>query len=400
MSSEPELRNVAILVGNGLSVAFNPALNLRVITQEMTERISRASEGGSDVVAAMKEIAVHALPAGATTDDDFELLVGAFGSESTTLGHLHKLAKLVSPLDETLRESIVRVTEFAERVRDTGLSHVLEVIYERSHAYREDAHSLHSLVGAITNAFPGKVVFGNLNYDTLLLSALLSVCQDGLADMGYGWKDVTISNDDGTEFPVARLRRKPSDFPSTRRVQLLHLHGSLTFWTDREKNIFVKVEASRLRGKAFWEELRNDETRLRPVVVLANQRDKTAQVTEFPFALAYQMFDNGLGASDHWLVVGYSFRDDAINDLLRTEFAGRKAKPRVLVVTYGDLLTKIEVERAFGWNAEDNDSSYWLQINRAGADGVENSADWEAFTSVKEFSAAAAAASSVVGLTA
>ena len=383
MPSEPRLHNVAVLVGNGLSVAFNPALNLRVITQEMTERMSRASEEGSDVVAAMKEIACRALPAGAITDDDFELLVGAFGSESTTLGHLDKLAQLVSPLDESLRESIVRVTEFAERVRDTGLSHVLEVIYERSHGYWEDAQSLHSLVGAITSAFPGKVVFGNLNYDTLLLSALLSVCQGSLADMANGWKDVTISNDDGSAFQVAKLRRKPSNFPTGRRVQLLHLHGSLTFWTDREKNIFVKVESSRLADKSFWGELRNDKTRLRPVVVLANQRDKTTQVTEFPFALAYEMFESGLGTSDRWLVVGYSFKDDAVNDLLRSEFAERKAKPRVLVVTYGELLTRVKVERSFGWNAEDGDSSHWLTINRDGADGVENTVDWEEFSTLR-----------------
>ena len=382
--SESAPRNLAVLVGNGLSVAFNPSLNLRIITQEMTERISRASEDGTDVVAAMKEIASRALPDGATTDDDFELLVGAFGSESTTLGHLHELALLVAPLDENLRAAIVLVTKFAERVRDTGLSHVLEVIFERSHGSWPDAQSLHSLVEAITVGFDGRVAFANLNYDTLLLSALLSVCQADLADMANGWKDVTISNDDGSAFKVARLRRKPSDFPSSRRVQLLHLHGSLTYWTDRDKDIVVKVDTSRLAGATFWEELRNDETRLRPVVVLANQRDKSAQVTEFPFVLAYQMFERGLSASNYWFVVGYSFRDQAVNALLRSEFAERVSKPRVLVVTLGDVPSSRDVERAFGWNIEDGDSSSWLTINRQGADGVEDSSDWETFCSEAE----------------
>jgi len=65
-------RNVAVLVGNGLSIAFNPELNLQRITEEVLQRIEK-SEGG-DVVVAMKEIAERALPYGATSADDFEVL--------------------------------------------------------------------------------------------------------------------------------------------------------------------------------------------------------------------------------------------------------------------------------------------------------------------------------------
>jgi len=41
------------------------------------------------------------------------------------------------------------------------------------------------------------------------------------------------------------------------------------------------------------------------------------------------------------------------------------------------------VERSFGWNAEDGDSSHWLTINRDGADGVENTVDWEEFSTLR-----------------
>ena len=43
-------RNVAVLVGNGLSIAFNPELNLQRITEEVLQRIEK-SEGGDVVVA-------------------------------------------------------------------------------------------------------------------------------------------------------------------------------------------------------------------------------------------------------------------------------------------------------------------------------------------------------------
>ena len=94
-------RNVAVLVGNGLSIAFNPELNLQRITEEVLQRIEK-SEGG-DVVVAMKEIAERALPYGATSADDFEVLVGAFGAESRTLDVLDTLAELTKPSDKKLR---------------------------------------------------------------------------------------------------------------------------------------------------------------------------------------------------------------------------------------------------------------------------------------------------------
>lgn len=162
----------AVLVGNGLSVAVNPRLNLRIITQELVDRIGDATADGSDVVAAMKEIAERALPAGATSDGDFEILVGAFGAESRTLSYLHELASLVSPQDEDLRSAIRQVSEFAEQVRDEGLSHVLEVIFERSQGWSDGTPNLHEFVEAITEAFDGKIAVGNLNYDSPAFGAV------------------------------------------------------------------------------------------------------------------------------------------------------------------------------------------------------------------------------------
>jgi hypothetical protein len=97
----------------------------------------------------MKEIAEDALPDGVRSGDDLQL-VGAFGTESRTLGTLETLATLTSPQDEELCESIRRVASFARQVRDNGVSHVLEVICERTHADFEKAAELHALVAATT----------------------------------------------------------------------------------------------------------------------------------------------------------------------------------------------------------------------------------------------------------
>jgi hypothetical protein len=48
-------------------------------------------------------------------------------------------------------------------------------------------------------------------------------------------------------------------------------------------------------------------------------------------------------------------------------------------VTYGDQPTTHDVERAFGWGAEDGDSESWLTINRGGATEMKDSLDWKNF---------------------
>lgn len=373
----PPEHEVAVLVGNGLSVAFNPSLNLQTITEEVMRRIEAAD--GDDVVAAMQELAERALPDGVTSGEDFEQLVGAFGAESRTLSTLQTLASLTSPQDKKLRKAIHRVSSFAERVRDNGVSYVLEVICERTRAYHAEAADLHALVSAILRAFDGRIVFGNLNYDTLLLAALMHVCNNReLADLADGRTQVMITVNDQEEREVQALRKKSSDFPASRRVRLLHLHGSLTYWGKKDGTIYAKLPKDLLDDGDQWKAVREETTNVRPAVVLANPRDKAEHVHEYPFNLAYEMFSGGLGAS-HWLVIGYSFKDAPVNDMLREAFLEYEEKPSVLVVTYGDSPSRPEIERAFGWGADDPDSRAWLLIDKRGANGVQDRSPWERF---------------------
>ncbi|MEZ2389067.1 hypothetical protein AB6813_05855 [bacterium RCC_150] len=236
MPEELQPRQAAVLVGNGLSIAFNQQLNLASITREMISRMESATEDGDKVVHAMKEIARRALSDGEVTDEDFEKLVGAFDSQVLTLDELRKLADLVASEDTELRKSIQDVAAFSQKIRDMGISYVLEVIMERSRGDWTLHEEMHDLVSAIIEAFEGNVHIGNLNYDTLLLSALKAV-DAPMSDMGHGFsqfpirvKDEHDSDDGGTLYTVTRLRTV-DNFPvgARYRVKLLHLHGSLTY---------------------------------------------------------------------------------------------------------------------------------------------------------------------------
>ncbi|WP_435094146.1 hypothetical protein [Clavibacter michiganensis] len=370
--------DIAILVGNGLSIAFEPELDLRAITEEVMRRIEAAD--GDDVVAAMKEIAEDALPDGVRSGEDFEHLVGAFGAESRTLGTLETLATLTSPQDAGLNEAIRRVASFAQEVRDNGVSHVLQVICERTHADFEKAAELHALVAAILQDFPGRVTFGNLNYDTLLLAALMHECEEGeLADLADGRRKVVVKVNDQEIREVPALRRSVADFPVERRVKLLHLHGSLTYWEKLDGGSHAKLPKALLDDDAQWRAVRDRTTNVRPSVVLASPRDKAQHVTEYPYSLAYEMFARGLERAMKWIVIGYSFRDEPVNRMLSARFLDLHDKPSVLVATHGDSPTVTEIERAFGWGADDGSSSGWLTVVRSGADGLQDTPEWTTY---------------------
>lgn len=348
-----------------------------------------ATDNGDKVVHAMKEIARRALGDGEVTDSDFEKLVGAFDSQALTLDELSNLAGLVAADDTSLSAAIREVSIFSERIRDKGVAHVLEVIMEQSVGDWAEHEEMHRLVRAIVEHFTGDLYFGNLNYDTLLLSSLMAI-DAPLTDLGHGYIEIPLRvvdqdnpDDPGTTYSSPALRRT-ANFPvgDRYRVKLLHLHGSLTYWHSTTADVHVKVKVEVLRRHNLWSGLREVDPKWRPTVVLANQRDKAHHVGKYPFKLAYDTFQAGLKISDRWLVIGYSFRDSCVNEILRQEFLKCSPKPRVLVSTFGESPSREEIELSFGWGAEDGLSHDWLVINRDGAKGLESSFEWALFANL------------------
>lgn len=87
-------------------------------------------------------------------------LVGAFDSQALTLDELSTLASLVATNDTKLIEAIQEVTTFSQRVRDMGVSYVLQVIMEHSRGDWVAHDEMHQLIKAIVDTFTGDIHFG------------------------------------------------------------------------------------------------------------------------------------------------------------------------------------------------------------------------------------------------
>lgn len=383
-----ESRHLAVVAGNGLSIAFNPKLHLGRITEQLLTELHDLPNGGSAAVQAVRDIARRVEGDDEPDVGDFEKLVGAFESQAATLAELEGLVDILDEGNDQLRNQLRAVIEFTSSVRDLGLGIVLRTIMRESRGGWDVTAPLHSFFEAMIRDFDGRVWFGNLNYDTLAMASLKQI-NAPVCDMANGIKGRPIKiydhADDGKAVEIGECTgyalRTELDFPDGPRwrVRLLHLHGSLTFWGNEEEEKFVKLPIETLREYDMFAALQDRRIKVRPAVVLANANEKPARVKAEPFALGYKTLGHGLGESKHWLIIGYSFRDESVNSMLRQKFVPLIGKPKVLVCTFGDELTRDEIELALGWGGEDRDSRDWLIIDREGVRGMTERDSWATF---------------------
>jgi hypothetical protein len=98
-----------------------------------------------------------------------------------------------------------------------------------------------------------------------------------------------------------------------------------------------KFELDDLRKANYWTTFKSGTAQMLPVVVLTNR--KAEIVRDWPFRLAYDIFEDRLTKSDRWLIAGCSFGDEPVNVALQSAREERKRRrltdPRLLVVGRG-----------------------------------------------------------------
>lgn len=381
--------DLAIVAGNGLSIAFSSELSLPKITERVIREFEKLTPDDSPALAAIRAIASRIEGEADEVEGDFEKLVGALETQAGLIHALEQLIDLAPADTEDLISALKRSADFAHRLYDIGAGIVLQDILDNSPGGYDATKHLHSFFNSIIEDFDGVVTFANLNYDSLVMSTLKTL-DAPMSDMARGYQShvvtVTNENDDGVVEELGEYEAYPLrstlDFPKgpKYRIHLVHLHGSITFWRNRETGRNIKIPIEALREHRLLSDTENERRNFQPSVILANSRDKPDRVTEPPFSLGYSALSEGLQRSAHWLIVGYSFRDESVNSTLRSKFIRRADKPIVLVSTHGEELTRRTIEEALGWGAEDPSSKSWLLIDREGVEGLESRGEWNKFT--------------------
>ncbi len=395
----PPPQDLAVLVGNGLSIAFNPQLAIPKINAEIVDRLNRAGALGTTPALVMQQVAQNLMQGSGDAYSNFEALLGPFDQQVDSLKMLRQLADLAGPHSLLVGNALDLSAQFIDDLRRYGVSHALEIIASRSKANHDLRQGVHDFVTAIVKASGGgHVTIGNLNYDSLVLAALTHLYDADLCDMADGRAfPQTHEVVDGLDWGIpARPLRVVGDYPMRRRIRLLHLHGSLTWLrapgTSGAQGVY-RFEIEPLRSAGYWEAWREGRSGWTPEVVLTNQTTKDALVRRYPFSLAYDSFYQRLLTSDRWLIAGYSFGDGCVNDLLARAWAARRVTPQVMIVARSSTPTEDRILEALAFDpilGGHPDPNRWLHIFRGGLEKAPGSAAWAQWTGRARSSGAAA----------
>lgn len=327
------------------------------VMQALAERVNFGGEGGAD--------------------SDFEELVGAFGFEARNLGLLGEIAdNLGGVSDKSLAAAIEQTRKFSNEVQLRGISHVLEYIDDHAKLENGDLGKLRKILQDVVDSFPtGNITFANLNYDTILMQGLSPYYKE-LVDMADGPQPQEIDLF-GTGPLPAHSMRVGVNFPRERRLRLVHLHGSLTFWECEDEAGLVKVKRNDVSQAQPWGALRAGATNVRPCVVLAKPEDKLEIIKESPYDLAYEVFEDAVDSSDGCLVIGYSFRDDSVNRRIRSAILKRSIRSLLVVGT--SSTTREVVLDNLGLKEDKLDKDFEIFVDQHGAVGFTSRDKWKKF---------------------
>lgn len=394
-NDEPPNNKIAALLGNGLSITADSGLAIPSLTAEIADRynsIARSKTGPVERV--LGRLAERGSDTGEPRTD-FEAMIGPLDQQRENMGDLEDLAELVGKESPAVRTALRTVSGFVEVLRRHGVGHALEVIADRSVADFERRKPVSRFLDAVVNeAAYSRLTIGNLSYDSLVLASLVENYGHRLCDMADGrparTKKINLYGEGAVAAQAHRLRETLVDFPGARyNIRLAHLHGSLTWLRDPDTGIVYRFPIEYLRGEvtfldgeaeytdSHWTRWRTKKSEWEPQVVLTNQSAKSKIVKEPPFSLAYDVLFDALVDSDRWVIAGYSFRDEAINDLMAEAWDKRRNVPNVLVVTKGDALREIDILDAVGWNLHtDPHPQDILRVYRDGVESAPASPEW------------------------
>lgn len=334
------MHSFSFLIGNGLSVAYSAELTVAGLTTGMIEAFEELA--GGPVEDALSNFAASL----GGEPSDFERLLAPLENAAAALPFLKDLSNITVLDDQAIADNIAGTTAFLEDWHRVGLGTVLELIADRAHgepgALESSVKLVCSAIAALETHKP--IGLGTLNYDGLLPAGLLDL-HISVPDLAAGYAETSRQIGD-VELSCWELR-STSDL-SESGIQLLNLHGSLGWLYDNITGEGFKFRINELREAKYWELLRDGMTELTPLVVLTDQKSK--RVTQWPFGLAYGVFERRLVNSDRWCIGGYGFQDKPVNRILRDCYKRRNEEwsdpPRILVIDSNEDLDALTAKVA------------------------------------------------------
>jgi len=299
------------LFGNGLSISLSQDFALRNIT---TKFISELDELERDFLTQLCG------ETGLSFDDfeaNFTYLESAYESlvkyhafiESEVGGKFLSTFGLSNPL---LNEHKLII----EKIYRQYISKILNIIHGNIHL-----DAINSKLSGFTKFFTDTLVKSQksfvftLNYDLLVETILLEKIGT-LYFTDFCFPSGHLKGTDISKFDFNPRRSEEHYSETQRKIELHHLHGSLSLFNDLSRNRITKLKSEDIGYEGIYRKIYNDKLPLIPAIITGG--GKSDKIVQHPFDFYYRAMKDicDFGEASKFFIVGYSFRDDHINDLI------------------------------------------------------------------------------------
>ena len=302
------------IIGNGLSIALSKDFSLKKITEKFIERLDSIDrEFLTELSASSGEV---------LNFDDFEANFTKIEAAYESLKRYNNFIKssageILLKTYDLIEPDLNKHEEVIERIYMKYITYILELIHGNIH---KDAISenLDGFVKFLINQFENedKSYVFTLNYDLLVETILLDYLgTDKFAD--FCNPAGTFSGTDLEKYDFNPRRNKEWFGETNRLVELHHLHGSLSLFMDYTTERVIKLISGDISIAGVYDKIAKRELTLFPAIITGG--GKSDKIVQYPFEFYYRSAKDlcDFGEPNSLYVIGYSFRDEHINDLIK-----------------------------------------------------------------------------------
>ncbi|MEV2279452.1 SIR2 family protein [Nocardiopsis sp. NPDC049922] len=340
---------IVVLAGNGISIPGNPLLEMHALTDSLKKKFKEAAGEDGDAAQALASLSRTLTGDSASETANFEHLLGPLDSAAKGFADIGPLLRIARKgVDHTeLERSMKTTSEFLRDLYRRGSAITLEqVVSAKGNEHTEKF--IQEMLAIANGRKVDNIYLGTLNYDSLLHAALLGDHRDELCDLADGQRRSKEYEVIPGERPISgKPLRTRNNLPRGKRIAVLQMHGSAAWLRNPSGNPdVIRFPLRSLRNRNYWEALRDGRTEWLPEVVLTSQSGKLERIKERPFELAYSIFKATAHMSKSILIIGYGFRDRAVNEALQAVVSAEDPgqEKDILVVTKGADPTTEEIK--------------------------------------------------------
>jgi len=299
------------LFGNGLSIALSSEFSLKSITEKFINQLTGIE----------KQFFVEICNGGENINfNDFEIYFSLIEDAYNSLKKYRMFidtdtGKKFLKKFELINPELYKHEEIIKSIYNKYIFQILSIVQGNVTKIGIDL-KLKDFTNFLTNQLKDctKGYIFTLNYDLLAETILLEkIGTNNFTDFCSHTKQFKGTSIDKFDFDPALNSSKYGE----RKIELHHLHGSLSLFYDYKRNKAIKFRNDEIFTNNIYERVIKENWPLIPAIITGG--GKSLKMREYPFEFYFRSLKDLSTYSkfNKLYIIGYSFRDEHLNSLIK-----------------------------------------------------------------------------------